>query len=343
MSVNTYGTATSGNPTNVYQVTAKLLKSADAVVTSDKVAHTEPVPANSGETVSFLRAVTPAPNVNETPEATNPTPRALTFEQVTKTAEEFAEAFAVSSRQAELGEVNVLMHSKDRLKDLLLRTREKNAWFEWRAANNVAYNSPAHTVRTSVNGPLTGGRLRVVDRLMEANRAIKFRDMTKGSLNQGTVPIEGGYLVLCHTDCKSDIRNLPGVVLAHQAGGMKDALPGYFATWENFHFIVNPEYEPFLAGGAAVGTTGMKSVGGVSVDVYTYLCIGFQALGKCNFKGLKTAGGFGAAEFNLLDKADKADITNARRYVSARWYDAPVILNQNWTFAVECGVTNNPA
>lgn len=339
MSMNRYGGATAGNPTNVYAV-GKLLRSADAVEVLDKFVTVIPVPMNKNETVSMLRAVTPDPRVTEVAEGVNPTPRALTYEQVTKTFEEFAEVFAVTSRQAELGEYNVLMDSKDRLIDLLKRTREKNAWFEYRLATNVIYNSTAHTARSQVNGAISLGRIRVAVRTLTTNRALLVREMSKGSINIGTFPVEPAYIGLCHTDCQPDLRNVTGFVVAPKVGGLKDYIPQLFGYTENVCWITSPEFEPFYGAGAAVGATGMRSQGGVNIDVYTYLIIGKEALGKCSLKGADK--GYGAVEMNVLDKADKSDPTNQRRMVSARWWDAPVILNQNWVMAVECGVTENP-
>src|SRR5574343_564167 len=162
MAINAYGTGNS-NPTNAYAV-GKLLKSADAVECIDKFVYTIPVPRNKNETVLMMRAVTPDPRVTEVAEGVNPVSRALTYEHVQKTFEEFAEVFSVTSRQAELGEYNVLMDSKDRLIDLLKRTREKNAWYEFRAGSSRIFNSSAHTNRNQVNGAITLGRLRVAVR-----------------------------------------------------------------------------------------------------------------------------------------------------------------------------------
>jgi N4-gp56 family major capsid protein len=339
MAINSYtGQPSSGNLTNLHAI-VKLLKSADAVEVLDKFAFTIPAPANSTETVGMLRAVTPDPNVNEVAEGVNPPPRALTYESVTKTFEEFAEVFAVTSRQAELGEYDVLMHSKDRLLDLIKRTREKNAWFEYRAGTAVIYNSTAITARNQVNGTITIGRLRIAARDLHNNRAAVIREMTKGSVNTATVPVEPAFVVLCHTDCRNDIRALPGFVPAAQVGGLKDNIPQLFGYVDEFAFITSPEFEPFYGAGAAVGATGMKSVGGVSVDVYPMLIIGKEAIGKVNLKGAEGSN----VKLTVLDKADKSDPTNQRRYVSARWWDAPVILNQNWLRRIEVGVTDQPA
>lgn len=339
MGMNRYGGAAAGNPTNVHAI-GKLLKSADAVECIDKFVHTIPVPMNKNETVSMSRAVTPEPRLTEVAEGVNPTARALTYEQVTKTFEEFAEVFAVTSRQAELGEFDVLMDSKDRLIDLLKRTREKNAWFEYRAASIVLYNSSAHSARGQVNGPISLGRIRVAVRTLTSNRAMLVREITKGSVNTDTTPVEPAYIGFAHTDCQPDLRNVTGFVPAPKVGGLKDYIPQLFGYTENVCWITSPEFEPYFGEGAAVGATGMRSQGGVNTDVYTYLVFGKEALGKCSLAGADK--GYGAVEMNVLDKADKSDPTNQRRMVSMRWWDAPVILNRNWVAAIECGVTENP-
>lgn len=340
MAIQGYGgTAASGNPTNVHSI-VKLLKSVDVVEVIDKFVQTIPVPANKNETVSMQRAVTPDPNVAEVAEGVNPPARALTYEQVTKTFEEFAEVFAVTSRQAELGERDVIADSKDRLVDLVKRTREKNAWYEYRAGTGVLYNSAAITARADVNGPITINRLRIASRDLANARASYMREMTSGSVNQGTVPVEPSYVVLCHTDCRADIRALPGFVTAAQiGGGNAKNIPQLFGMVDDFAFICSPEFEPFAGAGAAVGATGMKSVGGVQVDVYVYLVVAKDSLGKCN---LKAEGGGTQIKINVLDKPDKSDPTNQRRLISTRWWDAPVILNQSWLRRIEAGVTDQP-
>lgn len=340
MAISSYSgvNATAGNQTNLHAI-VPLLKSVDVVEVLDRFVKTIPVPANKNETVGLQRLVTPDPRVEEVAEGVNPPQRAVTYEQVTKTFEEFAEVFAVTSRQAELGERDVIMDSKDRLVDLIKRTREKNAWYEYRAGTSVVYNSSAIAARANVNGPITINRLRIVSRDMSNARATHLRQMTKGSVNVGTAPVEPAYIVLCHTDCKADIRALPGFLTASQVGGGAKDVPQLFGYVDDFAFVCSPEFEPFLAAGAPIGATGMKSVGGVSVDVYPYLVIGADALGKCN---LRAAGGGTQISITVLDKADKSDPTNQRRLIAARWWDAPVILNQSWLRRIEAGVTDQP-
>lgn len=339
MAIQTYGSG-NANPTNTYAV-GKLLKSADTVECIDRFALTIPVPKNKNENVTLSRAVTPDPNMSEVAEGVNPASRAITYERVNKTFEEFAEVFSTTSRQAELGEFDVLMDSKDRIVDLLKRTREKNAWYEYRSGTNRIFNSSAHTLRSQVNGAISVGRLRVAVRTLQNNRAMVIREMTKGSINIATTPVEPAYVCLSHTDTQADIRNLSGFVAAPKVGGLKDYIPQLFGYVDNVCFITSPEFEPFYGEGAAVGVTGMRSQGGVNIDVYPYLIFGKEALGKCSLAG--TDKGYGAVEMNVLASADKSDPTNQRRLVACRWWDAPIILNDNWLVRIECGVTENPA
>lgn len=340
MAISSYSgvNATAGNQTNLHAI-VPLLRSVDAVEVLDRFVKTIPVPRNKNETVGMMRAVTPDPRVEEVAEGVNPPARAITYEQVTKTFEEFAEVFAVTSRQAELGERDVIADSKDRLVDLIKRTREKNAWYEYRAGTSVVYNSNAIGARADVNGPITINRLRIVSRDMSNARASYMREMTKGSVNVGTAPVEPAFVVLCHTDCKADIRALPGFLTMAQIGGGSRDIPQAFGQVDDYLFICSPEFEPFLGAGAAVGATGMKSVGGTNIDVYAYLVVAKDALGKCNLRG---AEGGTQVSITVLDKADKSDPTNQRRLIAARWWDAPVILNQSWLRRIEAGVTDQP-
>jgi N4-gp56 family major capsid protein len=340
MAQNVYTNAASGNPTNRYNV-PELLESSNAVEVIGKTGVKKfSIPQNKNEVVSFLRAVTPEPNVNESPEGTTQASRAITFEEATATFEEFDEVFEHSSRQAHLGEIDILKAEKDRIKDLYRRTKEKNAWYTFRACNNVIYPSAAITARNGVNAPLTLGRLRLAATLLDNNRAERPNEMSRGSAFENTTPIEASWVVLCHTDCKPDIRDIPNFVVRARVGGATgDMLPEWFGNVDDFMFVCSPELDPYLASGAAVGTTGMRSAGGTNIDVYTSLVYGKNAFGMGELFGF---GGNPGMEMYVLDKPDKSDPTNKRRKCGIRWFDLPIILNQNWCVAIEHAVTANP-
>lgn len=342
MATNEYTNAASGNATAL-MAKAELLASADAVTVSDPFIKTERVPKNKNETILWYQAVTPDVDTTETPEGQTKALRALTYNTVQKTFQEFTEGFSITSRQADLGERDVLMESKGRLIDLISRTREQNGWITWRNGNNVIFNSNAITVITAVNGPPTLGRFRKVSRLLENNRGPKIKEMTNGSVNQDTSPVEPAYVVFCHTDCKADIRELPGFVVSAKIGGGNKRVPEHFGNTDDFMFICCQEFTPRLAAGAAVASLGMKSVGAVNIDVYDYVCFAKEAFGRLALAGSESKKGMGGVEFNVLDKPDKSDPFNMTRVVTARWWDGPVILDQARVCRIAAAVTDNPA
>lgn len=343
MAISTYqaGNASTGNPTNLYNA-GRILKSIDVVEVLDRLVKTISVPANKSETVNLMRSVTPDPRATEVAEGVNPAARALTYENVQRTFQEFVEVFSVSSRQAELGEQDVLMDSKDRLVDLMKRTRERNAWFEYRSGTQRGFNSLAHTARAQVNGAITLGRVRTAVRALRAGRAMTIRQMTNGSVNQGTTAVEAAFISLSHTDTQADIRALPGFVPLANIGGAARNIPELFGQVDNVMFITSQEFDPFFGEGAASpGALNMRSAGGANVDVYPYVIFGAEALGKCNLKlGGST---MGCVEMNVLAAPDKSDPGNQRRLVTCRWWDAPVILQQLHVFRIEAGVVENIA
>ena len=337
MALNIYGTGTAGNPTNTYEI-PELLMAVDARVCLDKFMDTYSVPMNRNENVSFSRAVTPAPDTSESAEGISKASRAITFETVSGTLGEYAESFAWSSRQANMGERDIFEASKNRLTDLVARTRELVAWYVIRNCTNVLYNSSAITTRGAVNGVAGKGRYDLAVRFLDSNGAHFYREATKGSVNINTTPLQPTYVCVGHTDRKSDIEALPGFVPAAQSPA-KDAIMYWHGTVGQVMFVLTKELEPRLGAGATVAGTGMK--GTTNVDVYTDVVFGKHAFGRVSL-GAKELGK-GGLKFTLLDKADKSDVNNRLRVVGTDWVDLVLILNQSWCIAIEQGVTLNPA
>jgi N4-gp56 family major capsid protein len=337
MALNIYGTGTAGNPTNTYEI-PELLMAVDVRACLDKFLDKYSVPMNRNEVVSLSRAVTPDVDTSESAEGVSKASRAITFENVSGTLGEYAESFAWSSRQANMGERDIFAACKDRLTDLVARTRELVAWYVIRNCTNVLYNSSAITSRITVNGVAGKGRYDLAVRFLDANGAHYYRDATKGSVNVNTTPLQPTFVCVGHTDRKSDIEALPGFIPAAQSPA-KDALMYWHGTVGQIMFILTKELEPRLGAGAAVAGTGMK--GTTNVDVYTDVIFGKGAFGRMSL-GAKELGKAGL-KFTLLKDADKSDVNNRLRILGTDWVDLVLILNQSWCIAIEQGVTLNPA
>lgn len=336
-----FATYTGGNrnPRNVI-LEEELLERIGPFLCIDQFIEQKPVPMKEGDTVLWQRAIVPTNAIAIAAEGVNPTGRTLQYETVQKKLDEYAESYTASSYAVELGQTDIVKDQADVLSDLVAYTRETVGWTAAYGGTNVIYNSAGITSRTGVNGPITAGRLETAVRLLRKNKAKPFVAATKGALQEGTSPIEEGYVCLCHTDCESDIRLLPGFLPAPNVGGGK-SVKGWFGTWRRVNFITSPEFKPILAGGAAVGSTGMASAGGVSVDVYPYVIMGKGALGRVGLRGAGR-GGYGGVKATTLSGPDKADPTGQRVVTAVRYYDGVVVLQDAHIIRVECGVSNNP-
>jgi N4-gp56 family major capsid protein len=88
--------------------------------------------------------------------------------------------------------------------------------------------------------------------------------------------------------------------------------------------------------GASVGSTGLKSTGGSSIDIYQMFTIAKDAWGHTAFRGLD------AFDFSHIPvgQKDKSDPTGERGYCSGTFYDAGVVTNHGWMALTEFGVTD---
>ncbi len=339
MAIANYG-AGNRNPRNVV-LEEELLERISPVICIDQFFEKKKVPMKEGDTFMWQRAVVPSTVIAQTTEGVNPAGRSITYDTITKQAEEYAESYSASSRAVELGQTDIVKDQADVLGDLVALTREQLGWTGAYAGTNAIYNSAAIVSRITVNGAITGGRLEVALRMLKANKAKEFYEVTKGALEQNTSPIEAAVVCLSHTDTESDIRALPGFRPRAEVGGMGKGPNRWFGNWRGVCFVTSPEFSPILAGGAVIGATGMKSAAGVNIDVYPYVLMGRKAIGRIGLMGMGK-GGFGGVKAYTVNGADHADPTGQRVISSVRYWDGVVVLQDAHLIRIECGVTANP-
>jgi len=343
MALSTYGTGNL-NPQNLY-ATKEFLDRIGPKLIIDMFAKMKKCPMNSTDTVLFPRSVVPDSDLTPALEGITKASRQFVVENVQVTLEEFEESYAFSSKELETGEFGkfLMQEAKGNLNDLIMQTREEYAWSKFITGDNVLFNSDAVTSRGAVNGPLTLGRLDRALRLLEVNRSPYIHEAATGAMQQGTVPMPQAYVILAHSDLAPDFRGLPGYRESVEVGGRKEKLTHWHGSIRNFDVYLSPHFKPVLGAGAAIGSTGMRSTGGVNVDVYPVLCISKEAIGRVSLEGTGK-GGFGNVKINTLspNDIDKTDLTGKRGYVGGRWYDAALILRQAGVVRIEVGSVANP-
>lgn len=327
------------NPRNVV-LEAELFDAITPDIVIDQVYDKLSVPSKEGDTFMWQRLIIPTNIIAQLTEGASPAGRTVQYQTVSKTAEEYGETYSASSRAVELGQTDIVKHQAEVLKQLVLRTREQIGWQTSYSGVNVLYNSSAVTTRGAVNGAITGGRLELAIRMLNSNNAVPYTEATKGSPMDSTTPVERGFFCLCHPNAQADIRLLSGFVPAPNAGGMKSPT-GYFGTWRNIHFINSSEFKPIEGAGAAVGATGMLSVGSVNVDVYPFVICGKGALGRLSIKGMDK-GGTGGIKAYTVSGADHADPLAQRIISGARYWDGCLVKQDDHLIRIEAGVSAAP-
>jgi N4-gp56 family major capsid protein len=107
---------------------------------------------------------------------------------------------------------------------------------------------------------------------------------------------------------------------------------------EEFRFITSPELTAYADAGAAVGSTGLVSTTGASIDVYPYLVMGENA---CYDVALKMVEGSSRKPIDVIHLAhnlpSKSDPLGQRGYVGASFWAAVKVVNGGWMGVIEAG------
>lgn len=344
MAVQQYSTVASRN---LIRAEMRMLKMVDTIQVLGKFGAQKEQPKRKTDTVVFRRlkpfnaTSAEVPNITAanfiTSEGVTPTANTISYTDVTVTLKQFAVLFKFTSKAE-------LMYEDDIPKDManltgktLAEVAELVAYGQIKAGTSVIYANGS--ARTSVNTPISIKKLRLAARTLESNRAMRVTEAVKPGPNYGTAPVEPAYIVFHHTDCNSDIRDLPDYTKREKYGSaVKPVHPREIGCCEEFRFVPSPLFAPYLAGGASVGTSGMEAADDTTIDVYPMIVMAEDAFGHVNLKG----NGYSSVSPTIIPSGQKnhANPSGMFGYVGADfWYNA-VRLNENWMVRIEVAVTD---
>lgn len=320
--------------TTVYAA-REMLKYAAPVVVLDRFGQSKPMPKNKGTVIKFRR-----PNVftaADTPlvEGVTPTPTSFSYTDVQATLKQYGQVGTITDVIEDTHEDPVLRDLTKQLGENVGRTQEKLGWGVLRAGTTVFYTNG--TARTSVNTPITVNKIRAVVRELDKQKAMMFTRVLDGSPNYGTFPIDAGWIAVCHTDMKHDVRGLPGFVKVAEYGKRTLVHPREFGSLEEIRFVTSPDLASFADGGGAKGGSGtdMVSTAGTSADVYPVMFFGEEAYGNVPLRGM------GAVEPTIIpvNQKTKDDPLGQRGYAGWKMWSVWVRLNEAWMARLECAAT----
>jgi N4-gp56 family major capsid protein len=351
MSIQNYGTSASRN---LIRAAQGMLEHAQPITVLGDFGTQREMPQNSTDTLVFRRTLpfgastsgTTIENTSRyvgTPDITasnfvlaegvTPNSNTISFQDVSVQLQQYGVLFKYSSKVEQLYEDDIPGEMVKLTGETLAEVMEMVRYGVLKAGSTVIYANGSS--RAAVNTPVSLNALRKSARTLESNRARRVTSRLAPGVNFGTRAVQPSYIVFVHTDAVSDIRNLPGFTRVEEYGSFKPIHDREVGACEDFRFISSPLLKSFAAAGASVGSSGMLSVGGTSVDVYPFIIIGEDAWGQVALKGM-------SAIKPVVLKASQTNHANPLGqfgYVGASTWFATVRLNDAFMARIEAGVT----
>ena len=344
MAVQGYSTVASRN---LIRAEMTMLKHVEPIQVLGMFGSQKEQPLRKTDTIVFRRlkpfnaTATEVPNITAanfvTAEGTTPTANTISYTDVTVTLAQYAVLFKFTSKAQLMYEDDIPEDMSKLTGETMAEVAELVCFGQIKSGTSIVYANG--TTLVGVNSAVSINRLRLCARTLESNRAKRVTSAVKPGPDFGTSSVEPAYLVFHHTDCNADIRDLPGFTKREDYGtAIKPVHSREIGACEEFRFIPSPLFAPTLAAGAAVGTTGMKSAGAASIDVYTMVVTAQDAWGHVSLKGH----GYTGISPTIIPATQKnhANPSGMFGFVGADfWYNA-VRLNENWMVNYKVGVTD---
>lgn len=312
----------------------KMLAHAEPIIVLQKLGAVKPVPKNKGENVKFRRPTPWAVSTTALTEGVTPSASAIGYEDRPVTLAQYGKWVEITDKIEDLHEDPVLSDQMMLAGENAAETLEIVTYNAIKAGSAVRYAGSATGVRAEVASKLTLPLQQSAVRQLRRQRAKFVTSILGPSTNISTKPVEAAYIAVAHTDVEQDIRALTGFTPVAEYGSRQPLCPEEIGTAQNVRYILSPLFDPYVSGGAAVGSTGLKATAG-TIDVYPVIFFGKEAFGTTPLKGRSSS------EIKVLNPGEPrgGDPLGQRGSVGWKAWFAALILNQAWAYRCEVGVT----
>ena len=314
-----------------------------------------PMPKNSSDTYVARRflpygATSAAPNTffqngtgdrgnvivqaHLTQEGVTPLPESITPMDVTVVVNQYSCLYGFTDKTYDLYEDDIPAAMVEQVGNRITFVNELIIYGALKGCTNQWYGG-AGTTRATVAGALTLGMIRKITKSLQANHGKPVTSVLSASAKYETSAVAAGYLVYLHTDLEPDIRDLPGFVPAEKyASGTP--MENEIGKCERFRFITSPEFPSYQDAGAAVGSLGLQSTTGTSIDVYPFIVCAADAWSQIAVRGKDSLD----PTFLAPGAKSKSDPFGQRGYAGSIWWKAVMIENNGWMAVGNVGVKN---
>lgn len=317
-----------------------LLEVAMPMLVTQRFGQSHPIPKNETKIAKFRRYLALTDPDAPLVEAVPPDGQLQPFEDLTVVLQQWGDLAYYSDVIQDTHQDNIEGVLVKRIGQSMARTLEKQNIAVLKAGTNVQYASTAAapTTRAEVNETISRKVLRKVHRTLRGADVEYFTDIEGGDPDYGTSRVWPSFWALSHTDMDSDVMDLPSFKAPADYASPGIAVPGEIGSCENFRFVTTTLFTPFLAGGAAIGATGLISAAGVNVDVYPVICLAPDAYGITPLKGAE-------AIHPIIMKPNVPSHSNPlaqKGSVGWKAWHGILWLQDDNAVRIECGATLNP-
>lgn len=269
---------------------------------------------------------------HQTAEGITPTPDNIVPMDVSVVMQQYSCLYGFTDKTYDMYEDDVPEAMTEQIGERVTLVNELVIFGALKACTNQFYGGTG-TSRSTVNGGITLPMLRKIAKALMAQHGMMVTRVLSASNQYGTDPVAAGFIVYCSTDLEPDIRDLPNFIPAEKyASGTPMA--NELGKCERFRFVTSPEFVSILDGGAAVGSTGLQSNLGTSIDVYQFIVAAEDAWSQVAVRGKD------ALDPTYLPpgQKSKSDPHGQRGYAGTTWWKSVMIENHGWMAVGNVGV-----
>jgi len=332
---------------NLLRAEMQMLKHAEPIQVLTRFGDQKQQPLNKTDTVVFRRlkpfnaTATEVANITAanfiTAEGVTPTANTISYTDVTTTLNQYAVLFKFSSKAQMMYEDDIPADMAKLTGETLAMVAEKVCYGQVRAGTSVIYANG--DTRPGINTAISLNDFRLAARTMENNMARQVTSAVKSGPDFGVSSVEPAYVVFIHTDMLADIRDIAGFTKRVDYGSQITPVhPREVGAIEEFRIVTSPLFAPFLAGVAAVSTSGMLAADTATIDVYPAIVMAESAWGQVSLKGHGHSGVSPTIlPANVKTHGNPGGMIG---YVGADFWLSSVRLNENWMTRIEAAVTD---
>jgi N4-gp56 family major capsid protein len=285
-----------------------------------------PIKLRSGNQIKFRRYESLTPASTPLTEGVTPSGQDLTVTDVTATLAQYGDFVKITDMVDLTNQDPVLTEAGSVLGEQGGTTVDLARRDVLVAGTNVIYTNG--TARNTLNTTISTVALRTAIRALDRQNAKHVREMIGATNGIGTQPIRAAYIGLVHADTVAELEQLTGFTSIDKYSSAMKAEEDEVGAYRNIRFFKSTNCKVWANAGAAIGTDGMISTGGVNNDVYATLIIAQNAYGIVPLAG--------QAMQNIVKPMGSGDDPLNQRATSGwKAITTTKILNDAWMVRIE--------